>query len=38
MSTTLASHEGPEPAETDYEEQDGEYEEYPDPSGNQAEQ
>ena len=38
MSTTSSSVEGPEPAETDYEDQGEEYEDYPDQNGNLAEQ
>lgn len=38
VSTMSPAHEGPEPAETDYDEPEDEYEEeYTDPSGNLAE-
>ncbi|XP_006621031.1 collagen alpha chain CG42342 isoform X3 [Apis dorsata] len=37
-STSIPAVEGPEPAETDYEEPEEEYEEYTDPNGNLAEQ
>lgn len=38
MSSTSPTVDGPEPAETDYEDQGEEYEDYPDQNGNLAEQ